>query len=145
VAIVFIDARDATPIYAQLERGLRAAVATGRLRPGDQLPTVRQLAVDLSVNANTVARVYAELERAGVIETRRGVGSFISATPARAHPPGERDRRLRAFVTRMLADADAAGFTVAELIGELGADGNGARGEDGEARAAPVVPRTSRS
>jgi GntR family transcriptional regulator len=145
VAIVSIDARDATPIYAQLERGLRAAVATGRLRPGDQLPTVRQLAVDLSVNANTVARVYAELERAGVIETRRGVGSFISATPARAHPPGERDRRLRAFVTRMLADADAAGFTVAEVIGELGAHGNGARGEDGEARAAPVVPRTSRS
>ena len=77
--IVSIDPRDRTPIYAQLERGLRAAIATGRLRPGDQLPTVRQLAVDLRVNANTVARVYADLERAGVIETRRGVGSFISA------------------------------------------------------------------
>ena len=78
---------------------------TGRLRAGDQLPTVRQLAVDLRVNANTVARVYAELERAGVIETRRGVGSFVSATPAQAHPPREHDRRLRAFVTRVLADA----------------------------------------
>ena len=65
MAIVSIDSRDRTPIYAQLERALRAAVATGRLQPGDQLPTVRQLAVDLSVNANTVARVYAELERAG--------------------------------------------------------------------------------
>ena len=95
MSIVSIDERDPTPIYAQLERGLRAAIATGRLRPGDQLPTVRQLAVDLQVNANTVARVYAELERAGVIETKRGVGSFISATPARAHPPREHERRLR--------------------------------------------------
>ena len=117
--IVSIDARDATPIYAQLERGLRAAIATSRLRPGDQLPTVRQLAVELRVNANTVARVYGELERAGVIETRRGVGSFVSATPTQAHPPRERDRRLRAFVTRVLADADAAGFTVEDVVAAL--------------------------
>src|SRR6059036_2467256 len=107
--LVTIDSGDPTPIYAQLERGLRAAVATSRLRPGDQLPTVRQLAVDLRINANTVARVYAELERAGVIETKRGVGSFVSATPELAHPPREHERRLRAFVTRVLADADAAG------------------------------------
>jgi GntR family transcriptional regulator len=119
VAIVSIDSRDATPIYAQLERGLRAAIATGRLRPGQQLPTVRELAVELRVNANTVARVYAELERAGVLETRRGVGSFISATPERAHPPREHDRRLRAFVTRVLADADATGFTVDDVLREL--------------------------
>ena len=119
MAHVSIDRRDRTPIYAQLERGLRAAVATGRLQPGDQLPTVRQLAVDLSVNANTVARVYAELERAGVIETRRGVGSFVCGTAARAHPPRERDRRLRAFVTRLLADADAAGFTVDDVLKAL--------------------------
>jgi GntR family transcriptional regulator len=86
------------------------------------LPTVRQLAVDLSVNANTVARVYAELERAGAIETRRGVGSFIRATPAEAHPPREHERRLRAFITRMLADADRAGFTVDDVIAALSAD-----------------------
>ena len=122
MAIISVDVHDPTPIYAQLERGLRAAVATGRLRPGDQLPTVRQLAVDLSVNANTVARVYAELERAGAIETRRGVGSFIRATPAEAHPPREHDRRLRAFITRMLADADRAGFTVDDVIAALSAD-----------------------
>ena len=119
MAIVSIDPRDPTPIYAQLERGLRAAIATGRLRPGDQLPTVRQLAVDLSVNANTVARVYAELERAGVIETRRGVGSFISATPAQARSPREHGRRLRALVTRMLADAADAGFTLDDVVAEL--------------------------
>ena len=119
MAIVSIDARDRTPIYAQLERGLRAAIATGRLAPGDQLPTVRQLAVDLRVNANTVARVYAELERAGVLETRRGVGSFVSATPEQARSPREHERRLRAFVTQLLGDADAAGFTVEEVLAAL--------------------------
>jgi GntR family transcriptional regulator len=121
VSIVSIDPRDPTPIYAQLERALRAAIATGRLRPGDQLPTVRQLAVDLRVNANTVARVYVELERAGAIETRRGVGSFISAAGrSDARPAGEKVRRLRAFATRVLADADAAGFTVDDVMAELG-------------------------
>ena len=119
MSLVTIDSGDPTPIYAQLERGFRAAIATTRLRPGDQLPTVRQLAVDLKINANTVARVYAELERAGVIETKRGVGSFITATPAQAHPPRERERRLRGFVTRVLAEADAVGFTIDEVIEAL--------------------------
>ena len=70
MAVVSIDSRDKTPIYAQLERGLRAAMATSRLRPGDQLPTVRQLAVELKINANTVARVYADLDRAGAASAR---------------------------------------------------------------------------
>ena len=118
---VTVDPRDATPLYAQLERGVRAAIAAGRLQPGDQLPTVRQLAVELQINANTVARVYAELERARVLETRRGVGSFIAATPAQARPPLEHQRRLRAFVTRVLGDAAAAGFTLDDVLAELGA------------------------
>jgi GntR family transcriptional regulator len=125
MALVSLDPRDATPIYAQLERALRASIATGRLKPGDQLPTVRQLAVDLRVNANTVARVYAELERSGVLETRRGVGSFINATPAQAHPPRDHERRLRAFATRILADADAAGFTLDDVVGALSAHKKG--------------------
>ena len=119
MTLVDVDPRDATAIYAQLERGLPAAIATGHLRPGDQLPTVRQLAVDLSVNANTVARVYAELERSGVLETRRGVGSFVTAGRAKARPADETARRLREFVTRVLADADRAGFNVDEVIVEL--------------------------
>ncbi len=99
-------------LYAQLERAIRFAIATERLRVGDQLPTVRQLAVELRINANTVAKVYAELERAGVVETRRGVGTFVrervlEAVRARrrpraelAHPRGpfcSRMRRLSAF------------------------------------------------
>jgi GntR family transcriptional regulator len=117
--LVVLDSRDATPLYAQLERALRAAIAAGRLRVGDQLPTVRQLAVDLRINANTVARVYADLERNGVLETRRGVGSFVRASAADARPRHEHERRLRAFVTRVLADAAAAGFTPKELVAEI--------------------------
>src|SRR3977135_3431154 len=113
-----IDASHPMPLYAQLERSIRFAIATGKLGIGEQLPTVRELAVDLRVNANTVARVYAELERAGVLETRRGVGSFVPATPAQARPPREHDRRRRAFVTRLLADAAAAGFTLDEILAE---------------------------
>jgi GntR family transcriptional regulator len=117
--VVSIDPRDATPIYAQLERGFRAAIAAGRLRLGDQLPTVRQLAVQLRINANTVARVYAELERTGVLETRRGVGSFVRIGSVEARPPNERARRLRAFTTRVLADAGANGFTVDDVVTAL--------------------------
>jgi GntR family transcriptional regulator len=127
MALVTIDARDKTPIYAQLERGLRAAMATSRLRPGDQLPTVRQLAVELQINANTVARVYAELERAGVIETRRGVGSFISATAEQARPPREHEKRLRAFVTRVLAEAASAGFSADDIADALKSQQSGGR------------------
>jgi GntR family transcriptional regulator len=94
-------------------------MATGRLRPGDQLPTVRQLAVELKINANTVGRVYADLERSGAIETRRGVGSFVTATPDKARPPKEHDKRLRSFVTRVLAEASTAGFSVEEVIDRL--------------------------
>ena len=125
MSLVSIDPRDRTPIYAQLERGLRAAMATSRLKPGDQLPTVRQLAVSLRINANTVARVYADLERNGVIETRRGVGSFVAATAEQARPPRERDKRLRAFATRVLADAAASGFSVEDVISALSAHQSG--------------------
>src|SRR5437899_963458 len=79
-----IDYKHPTPLYHQLERSIKFAIATGKLRIGEQLPTVRQLAVDLKINANTVAKVYAELERLGVLETRRGVGTFVQEPPAEA-------------------------------------------------------------
>jgi GntR family transcriptional regulator len=115
-----IDAQDPTPLYAQLERSIRVAVATERLRGGDRLPTVRQLAVDLRVNANTVAKVYAELERAGVLESRRGVGTFVRAAPAEAAAPlGARRRALGDLVRRFLADAATLGFTAHDAIEHL--------------------------
>ena len=117
--VVTLDVRDRTPIYTQMERGFRAAIAAGRLNAGDQLPTVRQLAVELRVNANTVARVYSQLEREGVLETRRGVGTFVRATASQARSPDEHQRRLRAFAMRVLADASSHGFTREEIAGEL--------------------------
>ena len=117
--LLTLDAADATPIYAQVERGLRAAIAAGRLKAGDQLPTVRELAVELKVNANTIARVYSELERSGVFETRRGVGTFVRATRAEARPASEHAKRLRAFATRVLAEGDAHGFSAEEVIAAL--------------------------
>ena len=117
--LVLLDPADATPIYAQVGRGLRAAIAAGRLKPGDQLPTVREMAVDLRVNANTIARVYSELERAGVFETRRGVGTFVRAGRGEARPASEHARRLKAFATRVLSEGDAHGFSAEEVITAL--------------------------
>ena len=117
-----VSSNDPTPIYAQLDRSIRAAIAQGRLAVGDRLPTVRQLAVDLKVNANTVAKVYGELERSGVLATQRGVGTFVLAPPpALGHPKAatarrERDRRLRPLVDRLLADASAIGISLPEIM-----------------------------
>ena len=114
-----IDADDPTPLHAQLERSIRVAIATGRLPMGGKLPTVRQLAVSLRVNANTVARVYAELERAGVLETRRGVGSFVREVATLASTAVERESGLRASGEKFLADAARLGFTADEAVRHL--------------------------
>jgi GntR family transcriptional regulator len=113
-----VDPSDPTPLYAQLDRGIRAAIASGRLKPGDRLPTVRQLAVDLRVNANTVAKVYAELERAGVLATQRGIGTFVrdNPTPPAAATRRDRERELRPLVDRLLADASAIGIPLHEIV-----------------------------
>jgi GntR family transcriptional regulator len=114
-----IDSADPTPLYAQLDRAIRAAIAIGDLRPGDQLPTVRQLAVDLRINANTVAKVYGELERAGVLATQRGRGTFVRERSPEALGRADRERELRAIVDRFLADAAAIGVTIPEIIRHL--------------------------
>ncbi|MEM7517263.1 MAG: GntR family transcriptional regulator [Planctomycetota bacterium] len=75
-----IDKKSGIPVYIQLEERIRLLVHGGRLRPGDLLPTVRSLAVDLKLNANTVARVYRDLQKEGVLELRRGIGTFVAET-----------------------------------------------------------------
>src|SRR5438477_1455223 len=114
-----VDANSPTPIYAQLERAIRAAIATGELQQGAQLPTVRQLAVDLTVNANTVARVYTQLERDGILETRRGVGTFVRESPSPQAARAHRERELRELIRRFVSDAALLGFTLPELITQL--------------------------
>ena len=107
------------PLYAQLTRAIRFAIATGRLRVGEQLPTVRQLAVDLRVNANTVAKVYAELERSGILETRRGVGTFVSARHLAASHRNEHEKHLKELVDRFIEEAEAMGFSPDDLLDQL--------------------------
>ena len=112
-----VNAKDPTPLHAQLERSIRVAIGSRRLRPGDQLPTVRELAVALRINANTVARVYTHLERAGALETRRGVGTFVATDPALPAPrPGRRDPELAAIVRRCLDEAASRGFTADDVV-----------------------------
>ncbi len=114
-----VDSTSPTPIYAQLDRSIRTAIATGELEHGAQLPTVRQLAVDLAVNANTVARVYAQLERDGILETRRGVGTFVRESPSPQAARAHRERELRELIRRFVGDAALLGFTLSELITQL--------------------------
>jgi GntR family transcriptional regulator len=121
-----VDPRDALPLHAQLERSIRVAIASRRLKRGDQLPTVRQLAVALRVNANTVAKVYTHLERSGVLETRRGVGTFVADPPDPARNQQAREAELRAIVARALSEASARGFSAAELGRELRSISKGA-------------------
>jgi GntR family transcriptional regulator len=107
------------PLYAQLTRAIRFAIATGRLRVGEQLPTVRQLAVELRVNANTVAKVYTELERSGVLETRRGVGTFVSARHLATSHQEEHEKHLKELTDRFLEEAGAMGFSLDDLLDQL--------------------------
>jgi GntR family transcriptional regulator len=121
-----VNPKDPTPLHAQLERCIRVAIGARRLRPGDQLPTVRELAVALRINANTVARVYTHLERSGTLETRRGVGTFVVDAPDSDRNQAAREAELRAIATRALAEASAHGFSAADLRRELQAISKGA-------------------
>lgn len=114
----YLSSSDPTPLYAQLSRAIQFAIATGKLNVGEQLPTVRQMAVDLRINANTVAKVYAELERKGIVETRRGVGTFISAA-SESRMSRSRDDHVREFADRIIAEAGARGFSLDDLIQHL--------------------------
>src|SRR5882757_171736 len=93
-------------------------IAAGSLAAGNQLPTVRQLAVDLSINPNTVIRAYRELEIRGVLDTQQGTGTFISRQKVERDDAG-RQRRLNLFVSEFVARAGSSGFTLEELIGQL--------------------------
>ena len=117
--VFYINPADPTPLYAQLTRAIQFAIATGKLRIGEQLPTVRQMAVDLKINANTVAKVYAELERTGIVETRRGVGTFVCARHFEAKQKRQHDNELSDFADRIVAEAGAMGFTLDDLLDQL--------------------------
>lgn len=114
-----IDAAHPIPLYHQLERAIRFAITTGKLAVGDQLPTVRQLAVELRINANTVAKVYLELERAGIVETRRGVGTFVKARHFDATRDKDREREMRELEDHFLENAAHLGFSARKAAEHL--------------------------
>jgi GntR family transcriptional regulator len=118
-ALFQLNPSDPTPLYAQLDRAIRLGISIGRLPPDTQLPTVRQLAVDLCINSNTVAKVYRDLERAGILETRRGIGTFIKVSAPKAMAKGERDRLLVGLADRFLAEAVTLGFSADQLLAYL--------------------------
>jgi GntR family transcriptional regulator len=113
-----LDLQSGVPVYRQIMDRIHTAIAAATLRPGDQLPTVRQLAVDLSINPNTVVRAYRELEIRGVLTTQQGIGTFISAKPVTVDE-AERQRQLTQLVGEFLARAGAAGFTAEETSARL--------------------------
>ena len=114
-----LDPRSGVPLYRQLIDQVLGGMASGTLAAGTQLPTVRQVAVDLAINPNTVLRAYRELEIRGVLETQQGTGTFISTREVRPDEVEHR-RQLRQLVGEFAARAGSAGFSVQDLIAALG-------------------------
>ena len=112
-----LDTSSGVPIYRQIVDWVKVRVAGGQLAAGDQLPTVRQMAVDLNVNYNTVSRAYMELERMRIVNTLQGKGTFVAEKPV---PVDEvvRAAKLRELVTEFLAKAAEFGFTPREVAAE---------------------------
>ncbi len=113
-----LDLKSGVPVYRQVIDQVLGAIALGALRAGDQLPTVRQLAVDLAINPNTVVRAYRELEIRGVLQTQQGTGTFIA--DQRVKPDEvERHRQLNQMIGEFVARAGAGGFTVREVLDRM--------------------------
>lgn len=113
-----LDLHSGVPVYRQIIDQVLAGIASGALRGGDQLPTVRQVAVDLSINPNTVARAYRELEIRGMLATQQGTGTFITQKKVKQDEV-ERQRQLAQLASEFVARAGSSGFTVKELLAHL--------------------------
>lgn len=113
-----LDLRSGVPVYRQIIDQVLAGMASGRLTNGDQLPTVRQLAVDLSINPNTVTRAYRELEIRGFLDTHQGSGTFVSEQKVE-QDDAERRRKLDGIVSESIARAGAEGFTAQQVLERL--------------------------
>ena len=109
-----VNRKSAVPVHVQLMTQIRHLISTGALKPGMQLPTVRQLAVDLSVNPNTVVRAYRELELTGILNTHQGTGTFASHKPMERNSE-EREKKLGQLVADFVARAGREGFSIKEV------------------------------
>jgi GntR family transcriptional regulator len=113
-----LDLESGVPVYRQIIDQVMGGMAAGKLASGHQLPTVRQVAVDLEINPNTVVRAYRELEIRGVLETQQGTGTFVSQQKVKRDDL-ERQRQLNQLVGEFVSRAGAAGFTIGELLEQL--------------------------
>ncbi len=112
---ITINLESSVPVYLQIVDRIKYLVTLGRLHPGEQLPTIRQLAADLRINFNTVARAYTELDREGVISTEQGRGTFVARRPDDAHLARVRQERLDLIFSQAFADALALGYQREEI------------------------------
>jgi GntR family transcriptional regulator len=113
-----LDLHSGVPVYRQIIDQVMGGIAASALAGGDQLPTVRQVAVDLSINPNTVVRAYRELEIRGVLETQQGTGTFVSYQKVKRDDV-ERERQLNQLVSEFVSRAGSAGFTIEDLLEQL--------------------------
>lgn len=111
-----IDRRSATPVYVQLSEQIRLLIHRGALTRGDAMPTVRALAVELGINANTVARVYRELQTQGLLRLERGLGTFVDA-PTEASTLAEKEfERIAEAAQKLVSLSRSAGISMRELM-----------------------------
>ena len=110
-----LDVQSGVPVYRQIIDQVLGGISAGSLKPGDQLPTVRQLAVDLAINPNTVVRAYRELEIRDVLSTQQGTGTFITEKKPEKNDV-ERQRRVAQLAGELLARAGAEGIALQELL-----------------------------
>jgi len=115
---ISIDQKSGVPLYRQIIESVKFAIARGDLGPGDRLPTVRRLAVDLEVNPNTVIRAYREMEIQGVLDTQQGSGTFVTGQSPEVDSL-ERQRMLDQILTELLARASDYGFSLGEVLDGL--------------------------
>ncbi len=113
-----LDLKSGVPFYRQIIDQVKSAIVTGAVTPGDRLPTVRQLAVDLSINPNTVSRAYMEMELTGLVDTQMGSGTFVSHQKV-DRDEIERRRILDQICQEFLARASSHGFSLDDLLENL--------------------------
>ncbi|WP_299530487.1 GntR family transcriptional regulator [Ulvibacterium sp.] len=113
-----LDPKTGIPFYRQIIDQIKFGIASGNLKTGEQLPTVRSLAVDLKVNLNTVAKAYRELEIQNILETHQGTGTFINENKIRISEK-ERAQKLGEICNEFSSIAYSYGFTIDEIIDQL--------------------------
>lgn len=118
ILLIEIDAKSGVPVYIQLKEGLKLLILKGIYLQGAKLPTVRQMAVELRINSNTVARSYSELEREGIISTQQGRGTFVCTIPAEVEN-NEKEKELDKLLDQFMKDTLSLGFTEDYIVEKL--------------------------